>query len=153
MFKQIIVPIDGSECAAKALEVAGVLAEEQGATCTVCMAVDIVQAVALGFATPELVNGWLKTVHDQAETTVLEAAARLRAQGVQVKTEIVEGNPTDAILQIAKKHRGDLIVMGSHGRTGLRRLFLGSVAEAVLRSADIPVLIVRQTGVKAAQVA
>ena len=125
-----------SECAAKAVEVAGELAAAQGAACIVCMAVDIAQAAGLGFATPELVNTWLKTLHDQAETTVFEAAARLRAQGVTVKTKVVDGNPTDAILQIAKKYRCDLIVMGSHGRTGLRRLFLGSVAEAVLRSAD-----------------
>ncbi|HET9392445.1 MAG TPA: universal stress protein [Candidatus Rubrimentiphilum sp.] len=153
MFKQIIVPIDGSDCAEKAIEVAAVLAKEQGATCTVCMVVDIAQAAGLGFATPELVSGWLKTVQTQAEVVVLEAAARLMVKGVPAKTEVVEGHPTDAILQVAKKHRGDIIVMGSHGRTGLRRLFLGSVAESVLRSADIPVLVVRQTGVKAAQAA
>lgn len=153
MFKQIIVPIDGSDCAAHAVDVAAVLAKEQGATCTVCMVVDIVQAAALGFATPELVSGWLKTVQDQAETIVLEAATRLRAKGIATRTEVLEGNPTDAILQVAKKQGGDIIVMGSHGRTGLRRLFLGSVAESVLRSADIPVLVVRQSGAKAAQAA
>jgi nucleotide-binding universal stress UspA family protein len=153
MFKQIIVPIDGSDCAAQAVDVAAVLAKEQGATCTVCMVVDIAQAAALGFATPEIVSGWLKTVHEQAETIVLDAAAQLRAKGVPAKTEVVEGHPTDAILQVAKKQGGDIIVMGSHGRTGLRRLFLGSVAETVLRSADIPVLVVRQTRAKAAQAA
>jgi len=153
MFKQIIVPIDGSDCAAQAVDVAATLAKEQGATCTVCMVVDIAQAAALGFATPELVSGWLNTVHDQAETLVAEAAARLIARGVPAKTEVVDGHPADAILQVAKKHRGDLIVMGSHGRTGLRRLFLGSVAETVLRSADILVLVVRQAGVKAVQAA
>ena len=153
MFKQIIVPIDGSECAAKAIDIAAVLAKEQGATCTVCMVVDIAQAAALGFATPDLVSGWLKTVQEQAEVIVLEAAAHLTVKGVAAKTEVVVGHPTDAILQVAKKHHGDIIVMGSHGRTGLRRLFLGSVAEGVLRSADIPVLVVRQTGAKAAQAA
>lgn len=153
MFKQIIVPIDGSDCAAKAIDIAAVLAKEQGATCTVCMVVDIAQAAALGFATPDLVSGWLKTVQEQAEVIVLEAAAHLSVKGVPSKTEVVEGHPTDAILQVAKKHHGDIIVMGSHGRTGLRRLFLGSVAEAVLRSADIPVLIVRETRAKAAQAA
>ncbi len=153
MFKQIIIPIDGSDCAAKAVDVAAVLAKEQDATCTVCMVIDIAQAAALGFATPDLVSGWLKTVHDQAEAIVLEAATRLRAEGVQAQTEVAEGQPIDAILQIAKKHRGDLIVMGSHGRTGLRRLFLGSIAEAVLRSADIPVLVVPQSGLKVAQAA
>ncbi|HEV2261435.1 MAG TPA: universal stress protein [Candidatus Rubrimentiphilum sp.] len=153
MFKQIIVPIDGSSCADQAVDVAAALAKEQNATCTVVMVVDIAQAAALGFATPDLVNGWLETVQDQARAVVDDAAARLRAQGVSVQTEVAEGNPTDAILQVAKKRRGDLIVMGSHGRSGLRRLFLGSVAEAVLRSADIPVLVVRQSGLKAVRAA
>ena len=60
--------------------------------------------------------------------------------------EIVAGDPTDAIVRIAQEEKADLIVMGSHGHTGLRHLLLGSVAEKVLRHAPCPVLIVRHDG-------
>ena len=144
MFKHILVPIDGSEHASNALETAASLARDEGATCTVCMVVDIVQAAALGFATPDLVQGWLKTIDGTARELVDEAAAKMRAFGVTTRSEVIEGNPADAILEVAKKHRVDLIVMGSHGRSGLGRIFLGSVAESVLRRSPVPVLVVRR---------
>jgi nucleotide-binding universal stress UspA family protein len=58
-------------------------------------------------------------------------------------TEVISGNPGDAIIDYAKEHGGDLIVMGTHGRTGLRHLLMGSVAEHVVRHAPCPILIVR----------
>ena len=58
-------------------------------------------------------------------------------------TEVISGNPGDAIIDYAKEHGGDLIVMGTHGRTGLRHLLMGSVAEHVMRHAPCAILIVR----------
>lgn len=66
-------------------------------------------------------------------------AGRLRLQ-----FETADAHPLDAILQAAEKHRADLIVMGTHGRGGAQRLWLGSVAENVIRHADVPVFVVRQ---------
>ena len=143
MFKHIIVPVDGSDCSSRAANVAGSLARELGAECILCVAVDVVAAAGYAAAAPDLVDAWLKTLRDQARTVLEETAARLRKTGVDAKIAVADGYPAEAILQFAKNHRGDLIVMGSHGRSGLRRFFLGSVAETVVRSATIPVLIVR----------
>jgi nucleotide-binding universal stress UspA family protein len=80
-----------------------------------------------------------------AEGRVLLADAVSRCSGASVTpvTEMVHDTPVPAILATAKKHACDLIVMGTHGRTGVARLFLGSTTEGVLRAADAPVLTVR----------
>jgi nucleotide-binding universal stress UspA family protein len=153
MFKHIIVPIDGSDFSLQAVDLAASLAKEQMAACTVCTVVDIVPAAALAAATPDLVNAWLKTLEDQAEAAVNAAANRMRAAGVEANAEVVKGFAPDLILQVAREHHGDLIVMGSHGRSGLRRLFLGSVAESVLRTSPVPVLIVHGEEHKAKEAA
>jgi nucleotide-binding universal stress UspA family protein len=69
-------------------------------------------------------------------------AAAVRARGIECQTKTVEGNPCDEIVDHAAKIGADLIVMGSHGRTGLGRVLLGSVAEKVLHRATCPVLVV-----------
>jgi nucleotide-binding universal stress UspA family protein len=68
--------------------------------------------------------------------------------GRRVRTEVVHGDPAAEIVRHALRHRCDLLVLGTHGRTGLRRLVLGSVAERVLRRAPCPVLAVRPAGLK-----
>jgi len=153
MFKHIIVPIDGSDFSLQAVDLAASLAKEQGANCTVFMVVDIVQAAALASATPDLVNAWFKTLEEQAEAAVSAAVSRMRSAGVEANGEIAEGYPPDLIMDVAKRNQADLIVMGSHGRSGLKRLFLGSVAESVLRTSLIPVLIVRGLERKAVKAA
>jgi nucleotide-binding universal stress UspA family protein len=153
MFKHIILPIDGSDFSLQAVDLAASLAKEQGSSCTVLTVVDIVPAAALAAATPDLVNAWLKTLDEQAHVAVNEAVDRMRAAGIEANAEVAKGSPADAIVEMAKRQAGDLIVMGSHGRSGLRRLFLGSVAESVLRSAPMPVLIVRGEERKAVKAA
>jgi nucleotide-binding universal stress UspA family protein len=77
-------------------------------------------------------------------------AATLRARGVDARCEVRRGRPAEEILDAARRHEADLIAMATHGRTGLGRLLFGSVAEAVLRHAPVPVFLIRQpTGVTA----
>ena len=70
-------------------------------------------------------------------------AARAKKAGARVKTLLLEGVPHERIARAAKGQRADLIVMGTHGRTGLARFFVGSVAERVVASAPCPVMTVR----------
>jgi len=70
-----------------------------------------------------------------------------KKKGLQADVKIVSGVPTDAIIKHAHEWFADLIIMGSHGRSGLIRLMMGSVAEAVFRSAAVPVLLVKQDAV------
>jgi len=79
----------------------------------------------------------------QAETSVERAAENLRASGFKVKTGVVEAEVRTGILDLAAEWQADLIVLGSHGRRGLSRFMLGSVAESLARHARCSVLIVR----------
>ena len=81
----------------------------------------------------------------EAEAYLTPIAADLRAKGVRVTTMVRRGEPTAEILAGARAADADLIAMTTHGRSGLGRLLFGSVAEAVLRQADIPVFLMRQS--------
>jgi|SRR5579864_2360009 len=86
-----------------------------------------------------LVEEWL----DRAEALTAEAAKSLEFAGFAVTSSVVEGDAKHEILEFAGQWKPELIVLGSHGRTGFRRFLLGSVSEAVARHADCSVLIVR----------
>lgn len=81
-----------------------------------------------------------------AKRRLAAALARVKRERVRVKAIVVEGLPPREILRSARRTRADLIVMGTHGRTGVSRLFLGSVAERVVRESRCPVLTVRAHG-------
>lgn len=78
-----------------------------------------------------------------AASQMKRLVAKARTAGVRVKSLVVLGSPYDHIVPIAKRQRADLLVIGTHGRTGIRKVLLGSVAERVLRTASCPVLTVR----------
>lgn len=80
----------------------------------------------------------------EAEEYLAPVAAALRAQGVDTSWAIRRGRPADEILAAAREGGADLIAMATHGRTGLGRLLFGSVAEAVLRHAPVPVFMIRE---------
>jgi nucleotide-binding universal stress UspA family protein len=144
MFKHILVALDGSECSHKALGMAVQLAKEQGARCTVCTVVDVIRAAAsMTYATGDLVSEWIATLNSDAKRIESDATAKYKDSGLAIETVVLEGYPPSALLDTAKDKGADLIVMGSHGRTGLKKLWLGSVAESVVQEATIQVLIVR----------
>jgi nucleotide-binding universal stress UspA family protein len=143
MFRNIVVPIDGSECARRAFDIALDLARSQGARLAICSVVDPI--VISGAAPPSPAMDLVLTdVENEARRHVAEALARARKEGVAAQGEMLVGVAFDRILEYAKAHSADLIVMGTHGRTGLPRFFIGSVAEMVLRKSPCPVLIARE---------
>jgi nucleotide-binding universal stress UspA family protein len=81
--------------------------------------------------------------HAEARATIERAIGAARAHGFEVQGCALEGKPADVIIEAARKHNVDLIVVGSHGRRGLRRFFLGSVAEHIVRNAAVPTLVIR----------
>jgi nucleotide-binding universal stress UspA family protein len=81
-----------------------------------------------------------------AEAHLHDLAARLERDGVSAEVFVRVGKPADEILQFAAEHGADVIVMGTHGRTGLRHLLAGSVAERVVRASTVPVLTTRHPG-------
>ncbi|ODS31420.1 MAG: putative universal stress protein [Candidatus Scalindua rubra] len=85
---------------------------------------------------------------NQLKTKLIECIPKEIRSDMEVETLVVQGIPFAEIISIAKKNRVDMIVMGSHGRTGIAHIMLGSVSEKVVRKAPCPVLTVRQTGHK-----
>ncbi len=79
-----------------------------------------------------------------AERRLAAAGAGAKKAGVRVEAQLIEGIPAEEIIRVARRRRPDLIVIGTHGRTGLGRVFMGSVAERVLQRASCPVLTVRR---------
>ena len=96
----------------------------------------------MGGYDPEFEAVW-KALRDQAKALVEKTEGKLRTAGFTVWPSLEEGDPKSKIIDAAKEWNADLIVLGSHGRTGLQRFFLGSVAESVARHAECSVEIVR----------
>lgn len=139
MFKTIILAVDGSESAGRALEMAASLARKDEAAITV---VNAYQRVSPLLGSPNY-QSRVKHVLTLSEELVEKAEQQLLAQGVtSIEKNVLEGPPSLAIIAAAKVRDADLIVMGSRGLTPVKGLLLGSVSERVLGMATCPVLVV-----------
>lgn len=144
MYKSILVPIDGSKLAAKAIKTAVGLSKLSGAQITLFYAApdygDVYfaesPALAAHFTAPKFRAEVAKRARE-----LLGAAAK--SAGVDVATaHAVSEYPYDAIIRAATKYKADLIVMASHGRRGIKGLLLGSETQKVLTHSKLPVLVV-----------
>ncbi len=142
MYQRILVPVDGSATSNCGLDEAIRLAKLTGASLRLVHVVDgLVLATGLEFATFDVVG-----LLTEAGAEILSAAkAKVEASGVAVDIFISTFGERvcDAVVSQAKQWKADLIVIGTHGRRGVRRLFIGSDAEQILRAAPVPVLLVR----------
>ncbi|GIW29358.1 MAG: universal stress protein [Meiothermus ruber] len=142
MYKRILMPTDGSNCSQVAIREGLELAKNMGARVTFLYVVENISSSL--WISPESVPYGLELLEDlkRVGNEALSKASELaQAAGVEAETKLVEARPVEAILNEAKNH--DLIVMGTHGRSGLDRFMLGSVTEAVLHRSDRPVLVLR----------
>jgi len=139
MYDTILVPTDGSEPAGAAVEHAIDLASNTGATLHALSIVDSAAYASLDVSSQSVLDS-LEARATEATESIAETAADV---GVEVVTEVSVGSPHEQITDYADAVGADLIVMGTHGRTGLDRVLLGSVTERVVRGAPCPVLTVR----------
>lgn len=136
--EKILVPLDGSSLAETALPKAAEMAESSGAE---LLLVRAAQAHALPGT--DLAEAQVRVVRE-AEEYLQQVADRMRTLGVKkLECSVWYGPAAYAIVEAARLHRVDLIVMTSHGRSGVGRLILGSVAESVLRGTTTPILLLR----------
>ena len=152
MYKRVVVPLDGSPLAEGMLrfivDIAGPLDLE------------VVLLRVIKPQPPQVVETSRIVVLEDIEARMAEArdylaplARELTTRGIRVRTEVRRGDPVEEIVAGAHETGADLIAMTTHGRSGLGRLLFGSVAEAVLRQAEIPVFLMRQTEAQVAAAA
>ena len=140
MFKQILVPLDGSSLAEAILPQVQELAKALGAELFLVRA-----AAAHVFPGADPTEEEVDVVQ-KAEAYVAEVAGRLRDAGIPIHTAVRYGEAAEEILEHIGVNAIDLVAMSTHGRSGLSRLVLGSVATQVVHHATVPVLLMRARG-------
>jgi nucleotide-binding universal stress UspA family protein len=145
-FNRILVPLDGSALAEKALSVATTLAEKFESTLILLRVLEIPTASAPA-SHPEVTIDWVMAARQQAlqdaESYLNDRQAEIHRQGLRVRALLRDTSPAEDILNMAVAEKVDLIVISSHGEGGLARWTFGSVADKVARHSPCPVLLIR----------
>ena len=147
LFQRIVVGTDGSNTAAEAVRHATELAKATGASLEIVSAFEPVPAERLRSESSEVPGDVAHAVGPTEDVNVVleGAAGPARSEGVEVQTHAREGDPADALLDVAEETKADLIVVGNKGMTGAKRFLLGSVPNKVSHHAPTGVYIVRTT--------
>lgn len=144
MYRGVLVPTDGSDLMVEVIERAVDIAEKYD---TDIHALYVANTGAISALDVEDYESIEKLLEERGGRAVEEVANAAAAAGIEATTTIQHGTPHQRITQYVEDHdEVDLIVMGTHGRSGLRHIMLGSVAEKVLRHTTVPVLLVRVGG-------
>lgn len=141
MYKRILIPVDGSPTGQKALQHGLALAKEQNAKVILAYVVEQLQV----WATEGQIDLG-EVMREGGKTILAESQETARKAGVEAELVLVEAGvqrTAHSLVQQAGKSKADLIVMGTHGRRGIDHLIMGSVAEGVVRTAPVPVLLIR----------
>ncbi len=147
MFGSIVVGTDGSDTAKEAVRQAASLAHSIGASVDLVSAYEPVPNARLREERRDVPQDleWMINPREDVDSTLEEAAEEFRESGIEVQTFAREGDPADAILDVAEERGSDLIVVGNKGMTGAKRFLLGSVPNKVSHHAPCSVLIIRTT--------
>lgn len=144
MYSKILVPLDGSTRAETILPHAVSLASKYRAKLILLQVVEPIVAMVTPYdMVPYVDNEAAERQLQEARGYLASKEGELRGQGIEVKTIVESGPVVTAILDVAEREKADLIAMASHGRTGLSRVFYGSVAAGILHKADRPLLLIR----------
>ena len=154
MYQRILVPIDGSPTAADGMAEAVKLAKLTNGQIRLMHVVDQLSYVAGFEGYGSLTADVIKVMNEAGERILREAKAQVEGEGVPVDTVLFDGfsgRVSDHVVEQAKSWNADVIVLGTHGRRGIRRLVIGSDAEQIVRNAPVPVLLVRLRETEAAK--
>jgi nucleotide-binding universal stress UspA family protein len=140
--ERVLVAVDESDQSDEALEWA--LSTFGDAELVALHVIDPVQGGAsVGTGVPTASEAWYEDAEERAETLLADVAERAGERGVAVETRTEVGRPATVIVEVAEDADVDHVVTGSHGRSGVSRILLGSVAETVVRRSPVPVTVVR----------
>lgn len=145
-YQHILVPVDGSEISYSAIKHASEIAKAFGSKIT---AISVVSADPFATAdfyyTSAMLKDYILEARKNAEESLNKAKQLAQESGITLETQIIQNNVSAETITItAEELKADLIVMGSHGRKGFQKFFLGSFAQDVLGNTQLPVLIVKQ---------
>lgn len=141
MYKKILVPLDGSPLAEAVLPHAQALAKSEGAE-IILLSVPVTPSLKFLARSPGLANKVIEDAEIETTTYLEKEAAKLKKKGMKV-TSIMRGGPIpEMILTVAEEVHADVIAMSTHGRTGVQRWLMGSVADRVVHYSHIPVMLI-----------
>ena len=142
MYKKILVPLDGSELSESVLNHVVTIATSCQVPEVVLMRVrePLDQGVRIALD-PEIAAELDEAYHNEAANYLEKIATTLKRKGIAVKVEVLSGNPAEEIIKYSQRSGVDLIIMSTHGRSGVSRWVFGSVADKVIRQTEVPVLI------------
>jgi nucleotide-binding universal stress UspA family protein len=140
MYDSILIPTDGSTHSAEAAKAGLDLAEELDAEVHAMSVVDAELVASTTYTTGAAKNE--ERMHEEAEENAKEVAEKARERGLEAVEVVETGIPAEKIVEYADENV-DAIVIGTHGRSGMRRVLLGSVTDKVVRTASVPVVTVR----------
>jgi nucleotide-binding universal stress UspA family protein len=147
LFESMVVGTDGSDTAKEAVRQATDLARRLGSRIHLVSAYEPVPKGRLREERQEVPDDlqWMVNQREDVSVTLGEAAGAMKEQGIEVEVHAREGDPADAILDVAEEQGADLIVVGNKGMTGAKRFLLGSVPNKVSHHAPCSVMIIRTT--------
>jgi nucleotide-binding universal stress UspA family protein len=145
MYRKILVPLDGSKVAEGVLPHAKALAYSEGAE-LILLTVATNPAMDFAFSDPGLARSAEQEQEERSKTYIDKIENDLKAAGFKTASLIRVGSVAEVILGVAEELQVDAIAMSTHGRTGPARWLLGSIAERVVHSSKIPVLLIRAAG-------
>jgi nucleotide-binding universal stress UspA family protein len=140
IFKHILVPTDFGESAGRAAAIAADLASKYGASLTLVHSYEVPISGYPGVIIPLTLSD---SIRESAQAELNKQLAEVRSRGAKADGLLTFDAPAQAIAQAIESTRADLVVMGTHGRKGINRLLMGSIAEKVVRMSAVPVLTVR----------
>ena len=147
MFDRIVVGTDGSETANEAVRQATELAKAVGSSIDIVSAYEPVSSARLREEAQQVPKDmeWMVNPREDVDATLKTAAEQIEEAGVEVHVHAREGDPADAILDVAEERNAGLIIVGNKGMTGAKRFLLGSVPNKVSHHAPCSVMIIRTT--------
>lgn len=141
-YKKILVCLDGSALAETALPHAQMLASDEDAE-ILLLRVSVNPAAEFSFSDPGLAKDLIQEVEAEALAYMQSARGKLQKAGFRTSFLICQGAIAETILSVAAEHQADVIVMSTHGRSGVKRWLLGSIADRVVTNSDRPVMLIR----------
>ena len=142
MFRRILVPLDGSELAEKALKKALEIAKSYGSTLHLARVVPLIGLYG-EYSSVAFIET-LQRMRDKSQSYLNRKLDELSAEKLRVDATVLVGNPATRVVELAEEREVDLIVVSSQGRTGLARWYFGSTAEDIARRSSLPVLLLPQ---------